>query len=203
MVCFEPGWARSERGEGTPTPASAPASALDTMGQTCPAPAAIAGLFGLAVTLPPQRVPFCLHPGWCRQRWGRSQSHTETGVIAGGGMWQPPYRFLSDERGHSADRVVNIQQRRRLGEARAGFSSLQGRKEAQQGRAGHSSCPPSTALPSAPAQAGAAQLLKGTHPQGADLPPPGQSLRWRCGIPCSTARPFTNPSWGAKLLCRE
>lgn len=56
-------------------------------------------------------------------------------------MWQPPYRFLGDERGRSADRVVNIQQQRCLGEARAGFSSLQGRKEAQQDRAGHKELP--------------------------------------------------------------
>lgn len=48
-------------------------------------------------------------------------------------MWQPPYHFLRDVRGHPADRGVIIQQLRHLGKARAGFSSLQRRKEAQQG----------------------------------------------------------------------
>lgn len=56
-------------------------------------------------------------------------------------MWQLPYHFLEDVRGRSADRGVNIQQLRRLGEARACFSILRGRKEAWQGRAGHRCCP--------------------------------------------------------------
>lgn len=59
-----------------------------------------------------------------------------TGVITREGMWHSPYHFLGDARGCSADRGMIIQQLRCLGEARAGFSSLQGWKEARQGRAG-------------------------------------------------------------------
>lgn len=54
---------------------------------------------------------------------------------------QLPCHFLRDVRDHSADRGVIIQQLRHVGEARAGFSFLQRRKEARQGRAGHSRCP--------------------------------------------------------------
>lgn len=57
------------------------------------------------------------------------------------GVWQLPCHFLRGVRGHSADRGTVIQHLRCLGEARAGFSALQGWKEAGQGRGGHSHCP--------------------------------------------------------------
>lgn len=117
-------------------------------------------------------------------------------------MWQPPYRFLGDVRGCSADRGVNIQQLRHLGETKAGFSSLQRRKEAQQGRVGHSCCPPPL-FPLLLVRQEQLNCLRELTPRVQILPSLSQSLRWRCGISCSTARPFTNPSWGAKLLCRE
>lgn len=83
---------------------------------------------------------------------------------------------LGDVRGHSADRGVNIQQLRCLGEARAGFSSPQGREEGSMAGQSRAQSLPSTGVLSAPGQAGAAQLLKETHPQGADLTCPGPKL---------------------------
>lgn len=125
-----------------------------------------------------------------------------TSIIAGGGIRQLPYHFLGDKRGHSADRGVIIRWLRCLGEARAGFSSLQGRKEAGQDRAGHRCCSSPLFLLLLVRQE-QLNCLRKLIPRVQILPSLGQSLRWGCGISCSTPRPFTNPSWGAKLLCRE
>lgn len=90
-------------------------------------------------------------------------------------MWQPPYHFLRDVRGHPADRGVIIQQLRHLGKAMAGFSSLQRRKEAQQGRAGHSRCPP-LLFPLLPIRQEQLSCLRKLTLWGADLALPGPKL---------------------------
>lgn len=99
-----------------------------------------------------------------------------TGVITREGMWHLPYHFLGDARGCSADRGIIIQQLRCLGEARAGFSSLQGWKEARQGTAGHR-CFPLPLFPWLLVRQEQLSCLRKLTPRVQILPSLGQSLR--------------------------